>query len=205
VFELRDRNNWYLPYSPEAGCVRGFAFHDMHGYAAIEVGGLLHSKDFGDSWDLVAGSGSHHERLHPDVHSIAVHHTSPDLVAAPTGGGFFLSADGGRTWHNRYRNSYCRAVWWDAADQDHMILGAADWVDRNGRVEETRDGGLTWSRVSQGLEVPWEHHMVERFAQVGDELIAVLSNGELWLTSLDVIAWEQILPQVPDVHAVAGY
>jgi hypothetical protein len=78
-------------------------------------------------------------------------------------------------------------------------------VDRNGRVEETRDGGLTWSEASSGLDVPWEHHMVERFVQVGDELLAVLSNGEIWLTSLDAITWEQILPQIPDVHAVAGY
>ena len=27
VAALRDEHAWYLPYSPEAGCVRGFAFH----------------------------------------------------------------------------------------------------------------------------------------------------------------------------------
>ena len=36
--ELRDRCKWSLPYSPEAGCVRGFTFHGARGYAAVEVG-----------------------------------------------------------------------------------------------------------------------------------------------------------------------
>jgi ligand-binding sensor domain-containing protein len=28
VAQLRDEHGWMLPYSPEAGCVRGFTFHD---------------------------------------------------------------------------------------------------------------------------------------------------------------------------------
>ena len=55
------------------------------------------------------------------------------------------------------------------------------------------------------LDLPWQHHMVERFLQLGDELFAVLSNGEFWLTSLGIITWERILPQVAHVHAAAGY
>src|SRR5512140_1029244 len=34
VAQLRDRFKWSLPYSPEAGCVRGFAFHGSRVYAA---------------------------------------------------------------------------------------------------------------------------------------------------------------------------
>ena len=40
VVELRDRFRWMLPYSPAAGCVRGFAFHGNRAYAAVEVGGV---------------------------------------------------------------------------------------------------------------------------------------------------------------------
>ena len=38
---LRNRYRWSLPYSPEAGCVRGFAFRASRAYAAVEVGGVL--------------------------------------------------------------------------------------------------------------------------------------------------------------------
>ncbi len=50
VPELRDRFGWYLPYSPEAGCVRGFAFSGSRGYAAVEQGGVLVTDDNGDTW-----------------------------------------------------------------------------------------------------------------------------------------------------------
>lgn len=205
VEALRERYHWYLPYSPQAGCVRGFAFHGTRGYASVEVGGVLLSNDFGKTWDLAAGSQSSRAEIHPDVHSIVIHPTSLDLVAAPTGGGFFISSDGGDIWENRYQNCYCRAVWWDPVDPEHLILGAADGVDRNGRIEETQDSGLTWKEASSGLGAPWDHHMVERFAQVGGRLLAVLSNGDLLERSLDSETWQRILPDVGYVHAVVGF
>ena len=94
-------------------------------------------------------------------------------------------------------------MWWNPSDPDHLILGTADWVDRDGNIEETRDGGLTWSEISCGLSAPWHYHMVERFNQVGDQLYAVLSNGELLACSLDSIAWERILPEVIGVNGLA--
>jgi photosystem II stability/assembly factor-like uncharacterized protein len=204
VAEMRDQQGWYLPYSPEAGCVRGFAFSGVNGFAAVEVGGVLVSRDYGETWALNRRSQSPEKNIHPDVHSITTHPSSAHLVAAPTGGGFFLSKDGGATWDNRSPDCYCRAVWWNPVDPDHMLLGAADWVDRNGRIAETRDGGHTWSEISHGLDLPWRNHMVERFSQVGDLLLAVLSNGELLVTCLEPLNWQRSLPEVRDVMAVAG-
>jgi photosystem II stability/assembly factor-like uncharacterized protein len=204
VVELRDQQGWYLPYSPEAGCVRGFAFSGADGFAAVEVGGILVSRDFGETWTLNRKNQFSEKNIHPDVHSITAHPSSAHLIAAPTGGGLFLSKDGGATWDNRYPDCYCRAVWWDPVDPDHMLLGAADWVDRNGRIEETRDGGYTWSEETYGLDLPWRNYMVERFSQVGDHLLAVLSNGELLVTSLETYSWRRLLPEVKDVMAVAS-
>src|SRR5512143_1874268 len=114
---LRDKHGWFLPYSPRAGCVRGFAFHGQRGYAAVEVGGVLRSDDAGASWRLAEGSDGNPDLegppaplVYPDVHSLNVHLSSPDLVFAPTGGGFYHSADGGKTWELLY-DCYCRAVW----------------------------------------------------------------------------------------------
>ena len=208
VAQLRDEHKWSLPYSPEAGCVRGFAFHGSRVYAAVEVGGVLRSYDNGETWRLAEGSdgnpsfeGPPEPFVYPDVHSIEVHPLSPDLVYAPTGGGFYRSNDGGKTWQLFY-DCYCRAVWVNPKEPDHMILGPADYVDSNGRIEESRDGGQTWSPASHGLKVPWRRGMVERFFQVDDELFAVLSNGQLLSTLLSTLEWHRILPSISNVNAV---
>jgi photosystem II stability/assembly factor-like uncharacterized protein len=210
VAELRDKFNWSLPYSPEAGCVRGFAFHGLRIYAAVEVGGVLVSDDNGENWHLAEGSdgkpgleGPPEPFVYPDVHSLEVHPSSSDLVYAPTGGGFYRSNDGGKTWKLHY-DCYCRAVWVDPNDPDHLILGPADYVDSNGRIEESRDGGESWSLASNGLKVPWRRGMVERFFQAEDLLFAVLSNGQLFSTSLATLEWHRTLPNITGVNAITN-
>ena len=209
VAELRDANGWYLPYSPRAGCVRGFDFHGSRGYAAVEQGGLLRSDDGGQSWRLAPGStGDPHAPLldshvHSDVHSVGVHPSTADLVFAPTGGGLYASEDGGETWTRLYE-CYCRAVWVDPDDPDHMVFGPADGVDSNGRIEMTRDGGETWEDGSAGLDTPWAEHMVGRIDQVGDELMAVLSNGEVIAAPVDTLVWRRVFPELTGVAAVAS-
>jgi photosystem II stability/assembly factor-like uncharacterized protein len=208
VASLRDNGGWNLPYSPAAGCVRGFAFHGLRGYAAVEQGGLLRSEDGGQTWHLAEGStGTPRAALpeayvHPDVHSVEVHPFSADQVFAATGGGLFYSSDGGSSW-TRIRSRYCRAVWVDPVRPAHLIAGPADSVDMYGRIEESINGGETWEQLDSGLASPWPNHMVERFLQVDNDLMAVLSNGELLSTSLDTLTWRTILAPVFEARAVA--
>ncbi len=210
VAQMRDEHGWMLPYSPEAGCVRGFTFHGTRAYAAVEVGGALRSDDGGETWRLAEGSdgkpdlkGPPAPLIYPDVHSIAVHPSAPDLVFAPTGGGLYRTRDGGKTWTLLY-DCYVRAVWLDGDDANHIILGPAAGVDSDGRIEESHDGGQTWQVTSNGLQVPWRRHMVERFEQVGEELFAVLSNGELLVAPLASLQWKRVLTELEDVRAVTS-
>jgi hypothetical protein len=46
--------------------------------------------------------------------------------------------------------------------------------------------------------------MVERFAQVGHELLAVLSNGDLLAAPLATLEWRPILVDAGWVRAVAS-
>ena len=212
---LRDRYGWFLPYSPNAGCVRGFAIAESgprqdRVYAAVEVGGVLVSDDSGETWQLVEGSAGKPDlnrdlgtMVHPDVHSITVHPASSDIVTAATGGGLYRSIDGGRTWNNLY-DCYIRAMWVDPDDAQHIIAGPADGVSRNGRIEESLDGGRTWKPASEGMKVPWPKHMVERFVQAGDNLFAILSNGELRLKPLKEIRWQRVLPEISRIEAMAA-
>ena len=90
----------------------------------------------------------------------------------------------------------------DPNNPDHLILSPADGVNRNGRIEESQDGGGTWSLASSGLQVPWRQGMVERFFQAGDELFAVLSNGQLLSAPLAKLEWKRILPDINNVDAI---
>ncbi|MGA9537494.1 MAG: sialidase family protein [Desulfobacterales bacterium] len=215
IVELRNKYGWFLPYSPEAGCVRGFAIaesgpHKSRVYAAVEVGGVLLSDDGGQKWHLAEGSDGKPDlnrepgaKIHPDVHSISVHPSSSDLVTAATGEGLYRSIDGGITWKCIYR-CYIRAAWVDPQDFLHIIAGPADGVSRNGRIEETLDGGQSWQPASIGMKSPWPRHMVERFYQHDKNLFAILSNGELWTRTSGQTAWQRILPGVSGIQAMAA-
>jgi photosystem II stability/assembly factor-like uncharacterized protein len=213
VAALRDKHGWWLPYSPEAGCVRGFAFHGDRAYAAVEVGGVLRSDDGGDSWRLADGSSGKpvfemppEREVFSDVHSVAAHPSSPDLVFAATAEGLYRSADGGATWTVSHTGSYCRAVWVDPDDPNHLVLSPADSVARkNGRIEETRDGGTSWERASDGLDLPWPDRMVERFLQIGDELFAVTNDGRVYVAPIGDWVWQRVLEGAADARAVAPY
>jgi photosystem II stability/assembly factor-like uncharacterized protein len=208
VAALRDQHQWMLPYSPEAGCVRGFAMDGQRVYAAVEVGGVLRSDDSGETWALVAGSdgspnlsGPPEPFVYPDVHDIAVHPSNPDMVFAATGGGFYRSDDGGATWDLLY-DCYCRALWLDPDDAEHIIFGPADRVGALGRIEESHDGGKSWHAASGSLDVPWPRTMPERIQQIGDALFAVLDDGRLLTAPLATLDWQFILDDISGVNSV---
>ncbi|HEV3309850.1 MAG TPA: hypothetical protein VG815_04985 [Chloroflexota bacterium] len=214
VVEMRDRGKWFLPYSPEAGCVRGFAFSGDRVYAAVEVGGVLRSDDRGETWRLVPGASGRGildavsaPFVHSDVHSIAVPPSHPDHVLAATAEGLYLSTDGGVNWTVTQAGSYCRAVWVDPADAGRIVLGpAASVVRKNGRIEETHDGGRTWRSASAGLDLPWPDTMVERFTQVGPDLFAVTNDGQLYVSpATGRMTWTRVLAgEVESIAAVAA-
>lgn len=208
VAHMREAHGWSLPYSPESGCVRGFACHQERMYAAVEQGGLLRSDDWGETWDFVKGTcrgpneRANAETLHPDVHSVFVHPSSPDHVFAPTGGGFYRSENGGATWELLYA-SYCRAAWVDPADPEHIVLGPADGVSRNGRIEESHDGGRSWTRTAGFQQTPWPQMMVERFVTVNNHLVAVRTDGRLFRSAFETIEWEPFLAEISGVRFLA--
>ena len=208
VARLRAENDWYMPYSPNPGCVRGFAFSNQNIYAAVEVGGLLVSEDDGDTWALAPGSSGNPRKdpekgqIHPDVHSVAAHAATGDLVCAPTGGGFYLSKDGGDRWSLKYE-AYCRAVWLNPMDDNQMLLGPADGVGRGGRIEYTTDGGESWQLRMDNIADRWPDAMVERFVAADGEIFAILSNGKLLTARIGEFSWQYLQPGIGNVVALA--
>jgi photosystem II stability/assembly factor-like uncharacterized protein len=212
VAQMREQYHWSLPYSPQAGCVRGFAFHSQRAYAAVEDGAVLVSDDGGENWKLAPGSRGPADHsptagnVHSDVHSIYTHPSTAQFVLAPTGGGLYRSQDGGETWQLLYR-CYTRAAWVSPQDPNHIVFGPASSVDQDGRIEVSRDGGATWISTPSSKPMPWKDHMVEKFLQVEDSLLAVLSNGELLEAPLATLEWSPVVLEagwIMDVELLRG-
>jgi hypothetical protein len=78
-----------------------------HLWCGTIPGGLFHSSNRGETWELVRSLWDRPERAqwsgggydHPGIHSICVHPDDPKQVAvAISCGGVWLTADGGETW-----------------------------------------------------------------------------------------------------------
>jgi hypothetical protein len=213
VERLRDQHGWFLPYSPGAGCVRLFACQGERIYAAVEVGGLLRSDDFGATWRLVEGSTGEPDHnaaaprifLHPDVHEVALLPGSADLLYAATKHGLFRSVDGGRKWLHIYADCYTRALWIDSSNSQRLVAGPADDISINGQIEESLDEGWSWHAAMIGLPRPWRRSVVERLTQAGAELFAVVANGHLFAAPLAMLEWRRVLPNLPGVNGVAAF
>jgi len=195
VARLRDEHDWSLPYSPAAGCIRGFALVSDRFYAAAEVGGVLRSDDAGITWRLLNGG------VHADVHDLAGHPTDPDLVYAATGGGRYRTHDGGASWE-LVGDGYNRAVWTDPERPETVLTGPARYVGAMGRVERSVDGGDTWALASDGFQVPMSD-MVERFIGAGSHVLALTSDGALYIAKRGVWMWHALDFGLAPVRAAA--
>ncbi|MFW6303013.1 MAG: WD40/YVTN/BNR-like repeat-containing protein [Candidatus Sumerlaeota bacterium] len=209
VAQLRDANGWSLPYSPRAGCVRGFDFRGGRGYAAVEVGGLLVSDDGGETWKVAEGSNGKPDCPDPaepliwsDVHSVKIDPKHEGHIYAPTGKGLFKSEDGGANWKCLYR-CYVRAVWVDPDTERRVVAGPADYVSEGGRIEITNDDGAHWERVEPGEEGKWESEMIERFVPSSTHLFAVRTDGMVMAAPLPgAEPWQVIVPEITSARAL---
>jgi photosystem II stability/assembly factor-like uncharacterized protein len=198
ITRIPGHHEWYLPYSPRAGAARNAYVTGDRLLVAAEVAGLLRSDDGGRTWvcEPVAGD--------EDVHHVAGHPDDSDLVYVALGtasltvkdgphGGIARSRDGGRTW-TKIETDYTRATIVPPARPDLLLAGPAPRVGRGGRIVVSSDGGDTWERAGNGIDVPMPD-MVELFVAAPDGTIwAICSGGRLLRAAPDDWLWSSALP-----------
>src|SRR5262249_44721761 len=97
---------------------------------------------------------------------------------------------------------YCRGLWLDVGDPDHIIFGPAQQIGAVGTIEETHDSGETWHPAAGKLEVPWRRTMVERLKQIDSDLFAILDDGRLLTAPRPTLYWRFGLEEVTGVNAI---
>ncbi len=126
-------------------------------YAAIEVGGLLRSRDSGTTWEGV--SEGHYRNDDPvDLHSVLVSSAHPRHISIISRVGMFRSADGGDHWSwggiERLgpRGTYCRVIREAPGDPSTIYVGTGpEFRGDLGVLFRSRDYGETWQKVEMGV------------------------------------------------------
>jgi photosystem II stability/assembly factor-like uncharacterized protein len=199
IQHLPGASEWFLPYSPRRGAIRSIVVvPSVSGtiYGGIEQGGVILSRDGGNSWQLLGGG------VHPDIHQLLLSSENPVRIYGATGGGLYRSDDSGSTWVRLIRD-YIRAVWQDQLNPGRLWAAPAQRVGALGTILRSDDGGNNWHEAATGLVTPLPD-MVEKFiGPVDRSLLAVTSGGRLLRGGTETLAWAEIDP-LPGVHVMTG-
>jgi photosystem II stability/assembly factor-like uncharacterized protein len=128
-------------------------------YGAIEVGGIIRSRDGGEHWENL----SHGQYLNDDavdMHGVLVSNLQPGMVLSVARGGMFRSTDWGDHWLrvqieplNAKQQTYCRSIGEVPGEPKTIWVSAgANFQSDTGALFRTSDGGLTWKRVDMGVQ-----------------------------------------------------
>ena len=176
-------------------------------YAAVEVGGLLGSRDGGESWtSLIDGPYVRNNTI--DLHAVQVSAAAPGTVYIATQVAMFRGRDGGRHWeHVQFGEmfpggSYCRDLLVAPDDPEVMYLaagagggGAPAGTAEAGALFRSGDVGESWERVDIGDEPP------SRMARVAIDRAApalvccCAMRGQVYISQDGGRGWEKT--QVP--------
>lgn len=192
--------------------------------AGVSCGGVWHSTDGGDTWELGC-KGMFAEFMPPprredeaiqDPHRIVQCPSSPNRMWCQHHNGVFRSDDGGRTWTsitNVKPSVFGFAVAVDPNDGDTawLIPAVKDEtrvpVDGKVVVARTRDAGATWQVLDRGL--PSEHAYDIAFRHAfdvdasGKRLAFGSSTGSLWTTEDAGDSWSTVSAHLPQIYAVS--
>jgi photosystem II stability/assembly factor-like uncharacterized protein len=215
VLELDGVESWYLPYSPRAGAVRNIhaTGEGQRLLASVEVGGLLDSRDGGQSWaylPVLEDDDLHHITSHPDDQNLLFSSLGYASIKRPDRdpdyhfGGIARSRDGGATWQ-KLETDYTRATIVPPSRKDLVLAGPAPHVGREGRIVVSSNAGDTWESASDGIDTPMPD-MVELFVAAPDDTIwAITSGGRLLSATAGEWHWRSALPNgaTDNVESVA--
>ena len=135
-------------------------------YGAVEVGGLLASRDGGESWESVMDGP--HTHIHTlDLHGVQVSAAAPGTVFAISRVAMFRSRDRGLHWElvdieeQFPGGSYCRGITVAPEDPKTLYLatgsgggGSPAGTPDSGALFRSRDVGETWEQLDLGETPP---------------------------------------------------
>jgi photosystem II stability/assembly factor-like uncharacterized protein len=151
---------WYFPGPPHIAHAKHVSFDprdEKTVYVSIEVGGLLRSRDGGDTFEDIPG-------MFEDVHRLLINPADPNKWYVSGGEGLWLSDDAGATWENTTDGEheiggYPDQLVYHPGKPELMFVAAAKdtpnkWQQTHNagaRIARSTDAGRTWQVLTSGL------------------------------------------------------
>lgn len=171
-------------------------------YASVEVGGLLASRDGGESWDSIT-DGLYRDNHTVDLHGVQVSPAAPGVVFIIAQVAMFRSPDRGQHWeHMRFGEmfpggSYCRGLTIAPDDPKTLYLatgagggGAPAGIEEAGAVFRTRDLGDTWERLDLGSTPPGRMFQVAIDGAAPERIFCTTNYGHFFASNDGGDTWK---------------
>lgn len=221
-----------MEHCPMAFPTRGIGIavdpaHPDDVYAALEVSGVMLSRDAGETWqdlsqpliDLSVRHDHLKSRIQADTdasgmldsHAIVISPAKPGRVFLAVRMGIFTSDDYGASWKDievgRYSPlTYCRAVIVSKHDPKKMYAGLSPASrSHDGSLFRTLDLGETWSRYDRGIKANATMMYIAEHPTDPKQVCCISRCGQVFNTLDDGQTWsEWKLPDnVEDTYTVA--
>ncbi len=174
-------------------------------WAGIEVDGVLHSTNGGDSWSRVPLEAI----PDPDIHDIAVTVNGGTTVLTSTPREIFASTDRGKSWRglgvsDQFSLRYCRHLTQKEGDPATLFCATGNGAAGDmGAIQRSTDGGKRW----QPLSLPAEPNSpIWAFAthRADPNLIVACSHyGELFRTENAGDSWQKLRREFTEIRALS--
>ncbi len=212
LHDLDIAQGWSAPRGSPA--VRSIAAHPNEKacfYVNIHVGGVIRTEDGGLSWTASS------DGLEEDVHQVAINPSEPEALYCATADGFYWSPDEGDSWEARNEgldNRYCRAIAPNPYNPDIVLISGSPthpggWGADGKRfaVFRSEDGGMHWSRVTDGLPAEMAEEIdtdcLEFSGLRPDWVICGSKDGTLYESFDGGRSWCVALSGLPPIQSLA--
>jgi len=195
--QAEGRDAWHTPWGAPADVRSISSGSDGSIYVNVHVGGVLRSRDGGDTWRPLLD-------IEHDVHQVLAPSGHPGLVLVAAFDGFGVSRDGGETWaweNDGLHAHYCRAV---ALAGDIVILSAsAGHHGRRAALYRRPLHGGPFERCAAGLP-EWFSDNVDTgcVAASGETVVIGTEDGCVFLSTDAGRRWEPVAKGLAPVRAV---
>lgn len=218
--------SWCVPVDPPIpGQARALVTAAESLWVGVEVGGIMISRNAGESWSLVLPGDN------PDIHMMFSHPRKPDTLFVSTGygrldgiadmvegnAGVFRSVDAGQNWEyiwSGIKPRYSRPMCIDQRAPHALTVAAAPTAFSHYKQDrgagaclfQSLDEGNSWTNLGDEIHNPSaaNFHGLCVDAEVNGGVLTGTDNGEVWRVSPEN-DWQQLAAELPAVTSLLSF